>query len=448
MYAYRKPLYPLASAVVLMFLAACSQAATLYVPSQYPTIQAAIDAAAATDTIVVAAGTYHESLSWGGKDLIIQGVGPDQSMIDPSIANGGPGGRCLTTESLSSATRIEGFTFQNGSERNGGGMYNVGSSPTLTNCIFRSNTVDNYGGGMYNSASSPILIKCTFIGNAGYYRASGMYNENNSNPTLINCTLIGNGSSGYGGGMFNVDSSPTLLNCTLWGNSAYYGGAMYNYYCRPTLTNCIVWGNPDVVNWGIFSVYYSPNITYSDLQAYPDGTGTFSADPLFVDPTHGDFHLQPGSPCINAGNNAALPASLTTDLDGNSRIAYGAVDLGVYEVQDSPLAADVTTQVQVTRGGFRKNLANGHYVQTVTLKNIGTSSLTGTLSLVLDNISSNASLTNQSAITYVLAPVGSPYLNTGNLAPGASATLTLEFNNPTNQAITYTTRLLAGIGVR
>ena len=37
----------------------------------------------------------------------------------------------------------------------GGGMYNSGSDPTLTNCTFTSNTADEYGGGMYNLDSSP-----------------------------------------------------------------------------------------------------------------------------------------------------------------------------------------------------------------------------------------------------------------------------------------------------
>src|SRR5438874_256803 len=83
------------SAALLMLLAAGAQADTLNVPTgTYPTIQAAIDAAAQGDTIVVAAGTYRESLSWVGKDLTLQGAGEGQSLIDPSSANGGPGGRC------------------------------------------------------------------------------------------------------------------------------------------------------------------------------------------------------------------------------------------------------------------------------------------------------------------------------------------------------------------
>lgn len=56
---------------------------------------------------------------------------------------------------------------------------------------------------------------------------------------------------------------------------------------------------------------------------------------------NGDLHLQFTSPCIDAGLNSAVPAGVTTDLDGNPRIfdfpganngAGAVVDLGAYEL--------------------------------------------------------------------------------------------------------------------
>ncbi len=73
--------------------------------------------------------------------------------------------------------------------------------------------------------------------------------------------------------------------------------------------------------------------------------GNIDADPLFVDPDNGDFRLQPGSPCIDAGDNTAVPKGTTTDLDGNPRFVddpdtpdtgFGdppVVDMGAYEFQ-------------------------------------------------------------------------------------------------------------------
>jgi hypothetical protein len=80
------------------------------------------------------------------------------------------------------------------------------------------------------------------------------------------------------------------------------------------------------------------------------GTGNINADPLFVDAATGDLHILAGSPCVDAGNTAAIPAGLVTDLDGNARVFGAAVDMGAYEdATPSPtscaaiLAADDTS---------------------------------------------------------------------------------------------------------
>ena len=63
----------------------------------------------------------------------------------------------------------------------------------------------------------------------------------------------------------------------------------------------------------------------------PGGFGNITNAPLFVDAASGNLHLQPNSPCINAGLNAY--AAGLTDPEGNPRIAGGTVDIGAYEFQ-------------------------------------------------------------------------------------------------------------------
>src|SRR6185369_6843195 len=228
--------------LILWMIPRAQAANTWFVPGDFPTIQAAINAAAAGDAIVVAAGTYHESLFWADKDLTILGAGadtaPNLSIIDPSSANGGPGGRCLITSDLTPAATISGFSFQHGSDPiAGGGMYNVFSSPTVANCTFSNNSAVE-GGGMYNFFSSPTLAHCTFSENPASDRGGGMFNTTSS-PTLTGCSFVHN-SAVQGGGTFNqAASSPTLANCTYNENSAESdGGGMFNLNGSPTLTDC------------------------------------------------------------------------------------------------------------------------------------------------------------------------------------------------------------------
>lgn len=173
-------------------------------------------------------------------------------------------------------------------------------------------------------------------------------------------TLSGNSASS-GGGMYNHStSSPTLTNVTLSGNSATNnGGGMYNAYSsNPYLKNVIMWANIALSDGsGIYNYGSTPTIAFSDIQACgssgadwnvgcgSDGGGNIEADPHFMDTANGNLRLQADSPCIDAGDNTAVPSSVLVDLDGYPRFVdvrtvpdtgYGTppiVDMGVYENQ-------------------------------------------------------------------------------------------------------------------
>jgi hypothetical protein len=219
-------------------------------------------------------------------------------------------------------------------------MYNTNSSPTVTNCIFSANAntqVLTTGGGMDNeNDSSPIIIDCIFTANQTFEAGGGLSTGSGCDPLLINCAFIGNvahGAIGEGGGMSNFGGSPVLINCTFTQNtgnsSGDGGGAVYNSSGTMVLTNCILYGDsaPDgeYVNQGTLQ------ITYSDVQGGFYAAGDISSNPFFASST--DLELKSGSPCIDAGSNAAVPANITTDLAGNPRIVNGVVDMGAYEFQ-------------------------------------------------------------------------------------------------------------------
>jgi hypothetical protein len=303
---------------------------------------------------------------------------------------------------------IDGFTITAGyasgdnTNGNGGGMYNVNSSPTVTNCMFSGNSASfrnangaynaSYGGGMYNENSSPTVTNCTFSGNSAssfsenglvtskcLSYGGGMYNKRSS-PTVTNCTFSGNSASSfstsvsynasYGGGMYNDNSSPTVTNCTFFGNSASsflglidghaYGGGMYNDNSWPTVVNSIFWGDftsiQDISTASEFdsSGGSSANVSYSIVQGGHDGTGNIDEDPQL---STSDLRLLSGSPAIDHGTGcvSSVPA---TDKEGKQRwdiasvtnaTGTSGVDIGAYEYQGQVSSGDtlVTPLCQV-----------------------------------------------------------------------------------------------------
>ena len=381
-------------------------AADIDVPGDYSTIQAAIDAASYGDTVLVAAGTYYENIILK-HGVVVQGAGAGVTTI-----NGGGVGSVVVANTVGTTTKLDGFTITNGSATFGGGMYNYYSSSTVTNCIFSGNSASDSGGGMCNDImSSPTVTNCIFIGNSaatcgsgmcnmngssptvtnccflnhmiGAYFGGGMCNDNGSWPTVTNCTFSGNWASrgagmyndngswptvtncmffdnhGYmGGGMYNHDSSPTVTNCTFSDNQANFGGGMYNDSSSLTVTNCILWGNGQEM---YHDEYSTLEIEYCDIQGGYSGMGNLNADPLFVKPSANDYHLQTGSPCIDAGWFVLYLPS--TDFEGDPRIVDGngdgtaTIDMGADEfvpvnhppvANDQSVSTDEDTPVNIT----------------------------------------------------------------------------------------------------
>jgi len=314
----------------------------------------------------------------------------DGFTITAGQANGASGGGLYCDGGYSNVTvcspALTNITFSgNSAEYSGGAMFNYAyhqgkSSPTLTNVIFSGNSARG-GGAMYNDGhfageSSPTLINVIFRDNsargatgAQYSHGGAMYNngyQGTSRPTLVNVAFSGNSAEDDGGAMYSGGThgraNPTLTNVTFSGNSAGDdGGAMYNSsYPTPdnlNLSNVILWGNTAGDNGDqMFNFYVSISIGYSDVQGgllgsgmyYSNSTltdlgGNIDSNPRFVGAAFGNLRLFDSSPCIDAGDNSAVPSGVTTDLDGNPRFVeftpHGGtgngtpplVDMGAYE---------------------------------------------------------------------------------------------------------------------
>ncbi|MGA2261459.1 MAG: hypothetical protein ABSH28_08485 [Acidobacteriota bacterium] len=142
--------------------------------------------------------------------------------------------------------------------------------------------------------------------------------------------------------------------------------------------------------------------------------------------------------------------SIATDLVGNVEGPKSNAEATTTVTLTPACATDVSRSVSVTRSGYVFNFGTQRFYQTVTLKNTSSSTINGPISLVLDSLSSNASLYNTSGATSCAAPLGSTYIiaSAAGLAPGASVSVSLQFTDPTKATITYSTRVLAGSGTR
>ena len=161
-------------------------------------IQDAVDAAAASDTIVVTNGIYAS----GGRTMsdtttnrlainkvvtVVSVNGPQFTVIQghkvPGTTNGIAAIRCV---SLVAGASLSGFTLTNGATRvgafSGGGAWGASTAPVISNCWIVGNSAASYGGG----ASAATLVDCVvsnnWAGNGG----------GTCNTVLTNCALSGN----------------------------------------------------------------------------------------------------------------------------------------------------------------------------------------------------------------------------------------------------------------
>ena len=311
---------------IACFLSSFLHATIINVPDDQPTIQLGIINATNADTVLVQPGTYVENINYNGKLITVGSLyltTQDTTYISSTIIDGNSSGSVVTFEnSEDSSAVLNGFTITDGlgsdfPDYSGGGITcKYLSNPSLKNLTISGNTTSAAGGGIYIAgASSPTLQNVTISGNSAII--GGGIICFGSNPILKNVTISGN-SVERGGGIYCEDSFPILVNVTITGNSAtIYGGGIFCFDSNPNIINSILWNNSPQE---IYLDYCGQVTTiYSDIEGGWAGEGNIYADPLFVDPGNGDYHLQSISPCINTGDP-------TSPLDPDDTRA----DMGAY----------------------------------------------------------------------------------------------------------------------
>jgi len=272
----------------------------------FKTIQKAIDTAGNSDEVTVETGVYYESIDFKGKAVTVQSKDPESwYTVESTIIDSNDAEYAVVFNSSEDANSIfTGLTVRNGYY----GIYCVNSStPVIKRCVIEQNVRAACCG------SSPFLINNKIRNNI-----EGIVCINNAQPVIKSNMIY---DSFYGLLCWGTTGQPGIYSNTFVNNSIYGIGVYTEDANRPTIRNCILWGNGDSL--------YSCNATYSCIENANDanGTGNITDNPAFVDVNN--YHISPGSPCIDAGNPNEQYDANQKDIDNEARFIDGDEDANV-----------------------------------------------------------------------------------------------------------------------
>lgn len=369
-------------------------AGTLNVPSEYSTIQSAINASVDGDTVVVAEGTYFENIRFYGKGILVGSeyvVDKNTNHILNTIIDGSQptipdtASCVLFIDNEDSTSIIEGFTITGGTgtawlDEHGAGLYYEGggilsafSGPIIRHNIIRGNKAKRLGGGSATSAGggaircgdgNPTIIGNIIMNNQGKY--GGGIVMNYTKGKIKNNIIYNNEVAEYknskndpppasfgGGGIWVNQEGPVIIenntiifNTSAGSNNLYSGkgGGILFAGAEVVIRNNIVWGNTQQFDKQISRIGGTFETSYNDIEDGFDGIENISVDPLF----EGDnYMLSENSPCIDAGDPSL---EYNDPAEGNSALwpAHGTErnDIGAYGGPMRFVFPSVLTEVQ------------------------------------------------------------------------------------------------------
>jgi predicted outer membrane repeat protein len=221
---------------------------------EQPTIQAAVNAAAAGDTILLAAGTFtgdgNRDVDFLGKDLVVisQDHDVETCIIDCQGAPASPHRGFTFQASESRDAVLQEVTIRNGWAEDGGAIaIDDFSSPTIRQCRLE-NSVATYPGNGYGGAiycyGSPLIDSCLIRGNRAGNRGGGIYAGDGPgmDAEIVNCVVLDDQAEDGGGlhvrGTVLVDNCLVAGNIAGWGD-AYGGGISCRYHAGQIVVSTV-----------------------------------------------------------------------------------------------------------------------------------------------------------------------------------------------------------------
>jgi hypothetical protein len=291
----------IAVALAAAITASCLAQTTRLVPSQYPTIQGAINASAPADTVLVSPGTYTQNINFSGKAItvvssqgplvttiqgngatrvvsFVSGEGPSSTLNGFTITGGVGGILCQNTSPTILNCTVQG---NNAPSEGGGGIRVLATtgtaSPSITGCRLTANVAQNGGGFCAESQTASAICIPTLTstevssnfcpGGSGLYGGGGLDFHRSGGvlaPVLDGCSIDSNtNQTGYGGGVSFYDTNTVLVRrCRITNNTSYAsnqvgGGVAIACYSSPspqvTLSGCVLAGNTASAGGGIYA---------------------------------------------------------------------------------------------------------------------------------------------------------------------------------------------------
>jgi hypothetical protein len=233
-----------------------SFATTIYVPSDYPTIQDAINNAFEGDIILVEPGTYsgegNYNITFYGKQLELRSEqGAENTIIDCQGL-----GRAFEFNSGEVNTSVlDGFTITNGYVDNqmGVGIKCMFSSPTIENCIFEGFDI-GWGSILYFTNNTSPVRDCEFTNNNISQGGRIVYYDNSWEIIFENNVFSNNSLYETAELLYLVNTDILINECDFFGDNVAYTGIKLWNNASADIVNCMI---KDFIQYGIYCSYLS-----------------------------------------------------------------------------------------------------------------------------------------------------------------------------------------------
>ena len=310
------------------------------VPAEAATIQAAIDRAINGQTVLVAPGTYNETLDFRGKAITVMSEqGAAQTIIDARSAGSVVSFRSGETR----AAVLRGFTIRGGlSTHSGGGVYIASSSPTIRDNVITGNRSCT-GVGIYSYFSSPLIqnnkvTANTIQGCTGGW-GIGIYVGGSSSAEIVDNEITDNtGGAASGGGVALFAAGNALVKGNVIarnvtngvGGCGWGGGLISANFAQARIIDNLIVGNVACsgggVSWGgSTGINVFVNNTIADNVATASWPGMYVSGFDSRNELHNNIITASSGPAFYCQNAASLtsPVLKSNDIFSALGPSYG-----------------------------------------------------------------------------------------------------------------------------